>query len=1130
MNLTDRHHNFVRFLAVALCSAALLMAACGKSSDATSALAQPTVSADIQYPSPSSAAGAAAPNGGASQYPSQPGQVDPSGTRAYGQAQPGYGTQLQYGVPQQQQQTYGAQGMAGQQYAGQSYGGAGVYPRSAAPASAPPPESVAVDGALVRQKQRAAPTRYRPGEVIVKFRDGASAATMATAPTGTGAQAMKTFAAGRHRVHHLKLGKGVTVEEAVAQYRQDPAVDYAEPNYVYQLAGIPNDPLFNQLWGLHNTGQTVRGVTGTPGADIQAAEAWDITTGSPNVIIAVIDTGIAYDHPDLAPNMWTNPGEIPDDGLDNDGNGFVDDYYGYDFFNNDGHPMDVPLQAGISFGKVGHGTSLAGTIAAAGNNSLGVTGVMQTARLMALKAGDGWEAVGVTTATFLPAANYAITMGARVINASFGRLGGPCSQAEYDMLSAVNAAGIMVLAAAGNDAQDNDIVPFYPAQYSVATACGPALPNVIAVAATDMHDNLSSFSNFGAAAVQIAAPGSDQTYSTYPTFNVTNLLLHNFDANPAGLGYTFSGTNNTWNFTTSAAMSPLNSLTDSPAGNYLDNTNSFATGPVYSTVGQRGCYWAGRMRLTTASTTDGVQFQVSGDGGTTWTNGQSYTASTGGAFIDFLFGEVRDASLTNRFRINVVSDASGNADGVYLDDLRINCVAGAPSGATDYAFLGGTSSATAHVTGVVGLLLAANPSLTVAQLRNAIVNTGDVLPDLAGKTSTGRRLNARAALDSVSPFTVTVNKAGTGTGLVVSTPTGINCGPTCNLQFVGGTTVTLTAIPTVGSVFSGWNGGGCTGIGACALSTTAAVTATFNTAPPPQFSVTVNKVGSGAGTVTSAPIGINCAATCTAQFPGGTIVTLTATPDGGSVFAGWTNGSCAGTGTCQAVTDAMVTAVFNIAPPTPFTVTVIKNGTGVGTVTSSPANINCGGTCIAQFNQGTAVTLTAAPTAGSVFASWSGGCTGTGTCQVATTVTVTATFNTLPPPGTFTVTTLKGGTGTGTVVSISTRGIDCGATCSFNFLQGTTVTLTASPDAGSTFTGWSGSGCAGTSTCVVNTAATVTATFDAPVPPPSDGGATQDSSGGGCTIAQAGSNDAVMPTLLLVALGALIWRVRRRSN
>lgn len=966
--------------------------------------------------------------------------------------------------------------------------------------------------------------RYKDGEVIVKFRDGASAVTIAAAGTKTGTHVMKSFTAGSHRLHHLKLGKGVSVEAAIATYRQDPAVEYAEPNYIYELAGIPNDSLFSQLWGLHNTGQPVRGVTGIAGADIHAVEAWDITTGSPNVIIAVIDTGIAYDHPDLAPNMWTNPGEIPNDGVDNDGNGYVDDYYGYDFSSNDSDPMDV---VHFPTGMLGHGTGLSGTMAAAGNNSLGVTGVMQTAKLMALKAGSGVAFEHVTAAGFIPAGNYAIAKGARVINASFGRLGGACSQAEYDMLSAANAAGVMVLAAAGNNAQDNDLVPWYPAQYSVATPCGPALPNVIAVAATNQNDGLSYFSSFGATSVQIAAPGTDETYTTYPTQNVTNILLHTFDSNPGGLGYTFGGTNNSWDFTTAQASSSQYSLTDSPGGNYLNSTNSFATGPVFSTVGRHGCLLIGDVRLASAGNGDGILVQASGDGGTNWTTGNKFTSSSAGLFTNRPLEEIRDGNLSARFRINFFSDAAGTDDGAYLDNLRVDCVSGPPSGATDYGFTGGTSSATAHVSGVVGLLLSVNPNLTVAQIRNAIINTGDVLPALAGKTLTGRRLNARAALDSISTFAVTVNKAGTGLGLVTSSPNGIDCGATCNLQFPGGTSITLTATPSAGSVFAGWSGGGCIGANTCTLSTTTAVTATFNTAPLPQYSVTVNKVGTGNGTVTSAPAGLNCGVACFAQFSGGITVTLTATPEVGSVFSGWNGGSCAGTGaTCEITTDVTVTATFNVAPPTPFTVMVNRNGTGAGTVTSSPTGINCGGTCDAQFNQGTTVTLTAIPTAGSVFASWSGGCTGTGTCKVASTVTVTATFNTTPPPGTFTVTALKAGTGSGTVTS-NPGGIDCGATCSFNFLQGTTVILSVAANAGSTFSGWSGSGCAGTSTCVVNTAATVTATFNEPV---SGGGGSQSSSGGGggCTIAPAGTNDALMPTLLLMTVGVLIWRARSR--
>ncbi len=255
-------------------------------------------------------------------------------------------------------------------------------------------------------------------------------------------------------------------------------------------------------------------------------------------------------------------------------------------------------------------------------------------------------------------------------------------------------------------------------------------------------------------------------------------------------------------------------------------------------------------------------------------------------------------------------------------------------------------------------------------------------------------------------------------------------------------------------------------------------------------------------------------------------MTLTAAADAGSVFTGWNGGGCAGAGVCVATTTATVTATFNVIPvmPPPITVTVNKNGTGAGTLTSNPAGIDCGGDCIGTYPGGTTMTLTPRATAGSIFAGWSGGCTGTGTCQVASTVTVTATFNLLPPPGTFTVTMLKGGTGTGKVVSAPT-GIDCGATCSFNFFNNTTVTLTATADGGSTFTGWSGNGCAGTGSCVVSTAASVTANFDGP---PDSVVASSSAGGGGCTIAQAGTNDALMPIMLLMTVGALIWRSRRR--
>ena len=195
-----------------------------------------------------------------------------------------------------------------------------------------------VTGSSVEQAQ------YVQGELIVKFLDSASKATVAAA----GGQMIKSFAGGEGRVQHVKLNKGETVEAALERYRHHPAVEYAEPNYLHQLAAIPNDTKFTSLWGLHNTGQT----GGKADVDIDAPEAWDIITGSSNVIIGVIDSGIAYDHPDLAANIWKNPGEIPNDGIDNDRNGLVDDVFGYDFPSGDNDPMD-PL---------GHGTHVAGTI------------------------------------------------------------------------------------------------------------------------------------------------------------------------------------------------------------------------------------------------------------------------------------------------------------------------------------------------------------------------------------------------------------------------------------------------------------------------------------------------------------------------------------------------------------------------------------------------------------------------------------------------------------------------------------------------------------------------------------------------------------------------------------------------
>jgi hypothetical protein len=265
-------------------------------------------------------------------------------------------------------------------------------------------------------------------------------------------------------------------------------------------------------------------------------------------------------------------------------------------------------------------------------------------------------------------------------------------------------------------------------------------------------------------------------------------------------------------------------------------------------------------------------------------------------------------------------------------------------------------------------------------------------------------LPARARYDAGNPNPstqiLTVVKVGNGT--VTSSPAGIDCGGTCLASYPQGTVVTLTAAPAAGSTFAGWSGA-CTGTGTCqvTLNAPAAVTATF-TLGPISHTLTVNKTGTGAGTVSSSPAGINCGATCSASYLAGTGVTLTAAASSGSTFTGW-SGACTGTGSCQVTMSAAasVTAAFTLNPASHL-LTVARAGAGHGSVTSSPTGINCGASCSASYSTGTVVTLAALAAGGSAFTGWSGGCTGAGACQVTinAATSVTATFA-LRPRGDF---------------------------------------------------------------------------------------------------------------------------------
>jgi hypothetical protein len=311
---------------------------------------------------------------------------------------------------------------------------------------------------------------YREGEILVQFREGTPPGIIHNAHGSVQGKIRRNLP---ERVQLITLPPHVPAHKALGIYRANPRVKHAEPNYVVRRAVTPNDPQFRQQWHLYNTGQRYLNSMprGTVGADIGAPEAWALHTGSDQIIVAILDSGIDYLHPDLVSNVMG----------------------GWNFVSGDDDPMDDDSSS--------HGTHVAGIIGAVGNNGIGVSGVNWKVKLMSLKT-LGANGSG-TVADAIEAIDYATRMGARVINASYG-YPGDCksvapSEFERQAIERAGAAGVLFVAAAGNSSCDNDVTPFYPAGYP--------LSNVVAVAATDAHDKLAPFSNYGATSVHIAAPG-----------------------------------------------------------------------------------------------------------------------------------------------------------------------------------------------------------------------------------------------------------------------------------------------------------------------------------------------------------------------------------------------------------------------------------------------------------------------------------------------------------------------------------------------------------------------------------------------------------------------------------------------
>jgi subtilisin family serine protease len=382
---------------------------------------------------------------------------------------------------------------------------------------------------------------YAPDHVIVKYKPGLTAGTS----LGASMSVVRNYRFIRASL--VRVPSGQTAPGLVKELSRNPRVEYAELDYVRTADTVPNDALFSQLWGMQNTGQT----GGTAGADIDAPAAWSITTGSSSVIVGVIDTGIDYTHEDLQANMWTNPGEIPNNGIDDDGNGYIDDYYGINAIDHTGDPMD-------DYAPVYHGTHCSGTIGAVGNNGIGVVGVNWTVRLMGLKFlgsdGKGYTSNAITCI------QYAIDKGANILSNSWG--GSGYDQSLKDAIDAAQAAGILFVAAAGNKGLNTDVYPNYPSCYDS--------DNIISVAATDDNDQLASFwnwgSNYGPTTVDVAAPGvsilSTKEGNAYQYLSGTSMATPHV----SGLAALLKAHNSTWDWQAIksrilAGTVPLGSLT-----------------------------------------------------------------------------------------------------------------------------------------------------------------------------------------------------------------------------------------------------------------------------------------------------------------------------------------------------------------------------------------------------------------------------------------------------------------------------------------------------------------------------------------------------------------------------------------
>jgi thermitase len=557
-----------------------------------------------------------------------------------------------------------------------------------------------------------------PGEAIVRFEPGTSATERRHVRSAAGVAHEDSLNLARAEVVEIDG----SVAAALRRLERQPHVAYAQPNYRYAVAAVepPDDPLFGQLWGLSDP------ALADPG--ISALEAWEDPAGAGTArgagqVIAVLDTGVDLTHPDLAPNLWSNPGELGIGGLDEDGNGFVDDVHGYDFVDDDGDPDDYEF----------HGTHVAGTAAAVADDSEGIAGVAPEAEIMAVRVLDG-DGVGFTSDVAEGIA-YAAEEGAGVINLS---LGGDADPGEdrltEEAIELAAAQDAVIVAAVGNEAANNDVDPHTP--------CALPQPNLICVAALNRAGALASFSNFGPRSVDVAAPGGGDVAGggilSARTDYGAPLFEDDFESGFGAWQTATSPGGIPWSPTSAG---PDDFPTDSIVGSYAPDAISalFTASPLDLGV-ERGCRVHFAAKYEVEPFFDAFEAGAFSEGPTAL-EVRRLDGTSSGSPSGFVAEEASIADLSGegdvRLLFRIVADEEVERDGAYVDDVELVC-RDETYGASNYVRFSGTSMATPHVAGVVALVRAAVPGLSALEAIEAVLEGASAIPvaDPSRRTAT----------------------------------------------------------------------------------------------------------------------------------------------------------------------------------------------------------------------------------------------------------------------------------------------------------------------------------------------------------------------------------------------------------